>query len=812
MVPVALAFGLGITADRWLWGDSPPPGLWLGYLVMGLITLGFSYRTSGAGPKSVALTLLLISVSLAGAARHHLHWRMFPENDIGRFARDEPQAICLEVVLSSVLEPSALSADSMTFPEPKPFLRGTARAVALRDGTTWRTVSGKLLLSVAGTESPYQPGDRLRIVGKLTRPPLPENPGQFDLREYRRADRILAQVTVEYPEGMTRVRAASFWNPVALLGRWRSAARDSLRDLLPESDHALAQALLLGFRNEIPEEFEDALLKTGTIHLLAISGLHVGILAGGFGMILRVVRFPRRFRPAVLLVLTILYVALAGGQPSTIRASVALGLFLIGCMIYRPTFSMNTLAVAAMILLLLNPSDLFRVGPQLSFLAASVLIVVQPMKLASSDSFTGFIAESRPRPIRWLQRLAREQLFPLLILSVAVWLVTQPLVVYQFHIVNPLGVVLTPILVLPITVTLLTGFLLILFGPVIGVGTLPLAWLCHGSLRVTEAIITWACQLLPFYRWLPGPPQLWVIGFYMLWLVYLVWGWRGPRWLSRPLHVGIGLWLIAGILFFAIPRKTVNEARFTLLSVGHGLAGVLELPNGEVWVYDVGSFGNQRWPARIVAGYLWSRGYRHIDAVIISHADLDHFNGLPLLMDYFPVKRLLVSPQMFQRREAAVEELRRLVVGSRIRCETVQAGRRWECDGCRVTVIHPPASLAPRDDNATSVVILVDYAGQRILLPGDLEGDGTRAMVNSAPVTVDVLVSPHHGSVRGQAGDLVRWCRPRWLLVSGGRSSLETVKEHFQDQVQHILHTGEVGAVTVVLSSHGCEVKPWTRR
>lgn len=809
MVPVVLAFGLGIALDRWVWGDTSPPALWIGYMMMGLAVLAISRWMSTRSQNRWALAMLFLSVLWAGAARHHLHWRVFPDNHIGRFASDEPQPICLEAVLSSVLEPSALSAEAMTFPEPKPFLRGVAKAVALRDGTTWRPVSGRVLLYVAGSESPYQPGDRLRIVGRFQRLAQPQNPGQFNLREYRRADRILAQVTVDYPEGITHIDSATSWQPLAILGRWRAAARLRLHLLLPESDHALAQALLLGFRSEIPDDFEEALLKTGTIHLLAISGLHVGILAGGFSLGLQLVRFPRRLRPVALLLVIVVYVALAGGQPSTVRASITLGLFLVGHLLYRSTFSINTLAVAAMTLLILNPSDLFRVGPQLSFLAASVLLVVQSTKLQPTDPL---LVSGFGPPSAWARfiRSLRQRVVSLLLLSVTVWLITLPLVIQQFHILNPLSVILTPILVFPITVALLTGFLLILLGPVLSPLTACLAWLCHVSLSITESVIVSTCQNLPLYWWLPSPPGAWVMGFYVLWLVFLIWGYRGPRWLARPLQVGLSVWLLCGALFLAWPRKaSPHEFRFTLLSVGHGLASVLELPNGEVWVYDVGSFGNHRRPAQILAGYLWSRGYSRIDKVVLSHADLDHFNGLPLLVDYFSVKKIVVSPQMFCRSEPALEELRRLITVSGIRCETVASGQRWDSDGCRLEVLHPPPDFSTPDDNAHSLLIVATYAGRRLLLPGDLEGQGIRAILDRPSVKVDALVSPHHGSVRGQAGDLVRWCRPRWLLVSGGQSSLESVKEHFQGQVKEILHTAETGAITLVFSSRGCEVILW---
>ncbi|MBC7354030.1 MAG: ComEC/Rec2 family competence protein, partial [Thermogutta sp.] len=624
----------------------------------------------------------------------------------------------------------------------------------------------------------FLPGERLQMFGRLRRSFPAMNPGEFDLRTYRREDRILAELSVPSPECITRLAPASFWNPLTLLGWWRLHAAQTLKEYLSPENQPLAQALLLGFRTEIPDELERSLLQTGTIHLLAISGLHVAILVGVFNAVFWTLRVPYRLRIGLLLVVIAVYAVISGGQPSTIRAATTFSVLLLGTLFYHSFWSLNALAFAALVILAWNPAALFRPGPQLSFLGASVLIMVGRRYFAGTGGTLNRDVSSNPPRFAWVAAFS-EWLVPTLVITVSIWVMSWPLVWHSFHIISPLGMVLTPVLIPLITGTLATGFGLLFVGPLWSAGAWPLAWLCDACLTGCRWLIQHAEYTFPLYTWQPAPPTWWVAGVYGWWMLLLLASGGPTRRLTRLLWTGLGGWLLGGIVFLFFPAaqdaRNSHDLRMTVLSVGHGLGIVIEAPNGEVWLYDLGSLGGGDRAAWAATSTLFSRGLRRLDGVLLSHADLDHYNGLPDLCHYLAVGQVMVTPRMFQataRREPGVRALEELIAHRKLPLRTIAAGDTWWWGDCRVTALHPPSDCAGLTDNAASLVLCVEYAGRRILLTGDLEGPGLDALLNGPPMSADVLVAPHHGTARSRPDELVQWCRPQYVIISGGWASL----------------------------------------
>lgn len=789
---------------------------------------------------------LLTVFALLAAAHHHIVWNEFSPTDIGIVAEEQPLPVCLRIVVTSVPEPlECPPPDPLELFQRGPGVRFTARVVALRNGLEWQPATGRLLAYLSllpghalggetvATESPtgrtqasvlhypeFLPGETLQVLGRLRRPTAKLNPGDFDLRSYRRGHRILAELMIAYPECVTRLEPAPFWNPATLLGWWRLRAAETLREHLSETNRPLAQALILGLRQEIPTELEDAMLKTGTLHLLAISGLHVGILAGVCHATLRRLRCPRRWRTCLLIAVILAYTLLSGAQPSTVRAATTFCLLLLGELFHHTFWSLNSLALAGGLVLLLNPASLFRPGPQLSFLAASVLVALgrqatptEPQPLAEDPQ------RRTPKPLR---RFWERSMGLVLLLTVAIWLISYPLVWYCFNILSPLGIVLTPLLLLPISIALVSGFLLLLLAPLSTLAAGIAAWVCDLSLSVCREVIEKTLSTVPFYTWQPSPPLGWVVTCYVLWMAYLLCsGPKAPR-LTRWLTLIMLGSLAGGTLFLIAPvdlrHSPRQEFRMTVLAVGHGLCTVLQTPEGHVVLYDVGSMSSATRAARTAAQSLWHDGRRHVDAVILSHADLDHYNGLPTLCDYVRITKLVVSPAMFRhasRREPGVRALLEIITENGLTTENVARGTEWVWGSCRFTVLHPSGGEFFPSDNANSLVLLIEIAGRRILLTGDLEGPGLDSLLRRPPLPVDVLVAPHHGAANSHPKRLLDWCRPRYVIISGGGGTLENTTEEAAEENEYaawgaqVFHTAEHGAVTVTVSLHdgSCDVR-----
>ena len=175
---------------------------------------------------------------------------------------------------------------------------------------------------------------------------------------------------------------------------------------------------------------------------------------------------------------------------------------------------------------------------------------------------------------------------------------------------------------------------------------------------------------------------------------------------------------------------------------------MLELPDGHTLLYDAGRLSAPTSCCRIISGYLWSRGHTHIDAVVLSHADSDHYNALPGLLERFSVGVVYVSPVMFDQQNASIRYLHDAIDRAKVPIRVIACGDRLSSgQGCRLQILHPPPRGLPSTSNANSIVLTVEYGGRRVFLPADLQSPGMDDVLAERPLHCDMLLVPHHGSL-----------------------------------------------------------------
>ena len=234
----------------------------------------------------------------------------------------------------------------------------------------------------------------------------------------------------------------------------------------------------------------------------------------------------------------------------------------------------------------------------------------------------------------------------LTLVSLTIWLLTMPLVMARFHLCTPVAVVLNTLAWLPMACGLIGGAVLLLVGSIAP----PLAHLCGGfcnlNFRFLEWCVTAARHVPGSHFWVPGPADWWLLGFYGgLGLLAAFPRLRPPR---RWCAALLALWITVGFGVSMWPRDH-DRLDCTLLSMGHGCAVLLELPSGQTMLYDAGQSGAPSAGVRTISEFLWHRGFTHLDAVVLSHPDMDHFNALPGLLEKFSVGEVCVSPVMFEK-------------------------------------------------------------------------------------------------------------------------------------------------------------------
>src|SRR5262249_8919797 len=287
------------------------------------------------------------------------------------------------------------------------------------------------------------------------------------------------------------------------------------------------------------------------------------------------------------------------------------------------------------------PADLFHTGVQLSFLSVAVLIWAAEHLLRAPplDPLDQLIASTRPWPERLMRKLAHgaKETF---IIGAILWIFIARLTMARFHLFSPAALLLNVALIPALGVTMAAGLGVLVFGAWLVPLASVFAWVCNAGLNFIDWAVKLALHVPAARLWVPGPPELWLVLFY----IGLAVGILFPKWLPPPRWRGalVGGWCGVGLVAAGAPSPQAHQLRCTFIAVGHGGAELLELPDGKTLLYDAGRLGQPVGGAQSISSVLWSRGISHLDAIVISHADADHYNSLPELLRRFSVGAVYV--------------------------------------------------------------------------------------------------------------------------------------------------------------------------
>lgn len=713
-----------------------------------------------------AWAFLLLAITASAAAYHHFRYFDVPANDIRRFASVEGMPAHLRGrVAAPVLRVAGGDDPMQTIPRPEASKVLVDVEQRLHAGAT-QTVCGRIVAYVPGKPSEVYPGDEIELIGQLFLPRGPGNPGEFDANQEMRDQGIGAILSV--PASPDAIRLVARRWPSSLsgwLGRLHAFCKATLDERLT-AEPALAAALLLGDGSGLSRPEWDKFLKSGVVHALAISGQHLVVLAV-FLSILRRIAFIRLV-PATIGITVILlgYALLTGGRAPAMRAVWMIVVFSLAAIVRRPRSFGSSFAVAWLGIVLVNPADVLQTGCQLSFLAVAILGWMVPRLRApflQSDPLADLADAQETRRQRWWRSL-RRALWEAYLVNTIIWLGITPLVASRFHIVSPIALLIGPPVVLATSCALASGLLLLVLAPILGPLAAPLAWATDSSLFLCEWIIDWGLSLPAAWFALGDVPLAWLLLFYVGLLVPLV----VPRCPIGWFAWATLFWLLIGLVFgLGYARRA--EFRVAFLSVGHGGCTVIETSGGRVLVYDAGAISGPDVTRRIIVPYLGSRGLTHIDDLFISHADLDHFSGVPDLLDRIPVRRVTLTPSFADRVTPGVRRVNAELKKRAIPTRTIKAGDGEQVDDVKLDILHPPALGPDGKENARSLVMLVRKESYGILLTGDLEDAGLEKVLSLRPPGVDIMMAPHHGSRLANPAELANWAQPRVVISSQGR-------------------------------------------
>ena len=629
----------------------------------------------------------------------------------------------------------------------------------------------------SGTELPrrlllswYQPYPKIRtgeiwqLRLRLKRPRSFASPGAFDYAGWLFRQGIGASGYVRKSSENQKLQDAS-WS----IDLWRlrlSQRIDEMADELQEP--GLIKALALGIRHDIPQQQWDVLIRTGTNHLLAISGLHIGLVAA-FGWLLA--RWLWRLFPRLCLWLPMqraaviaallpasLYAALAGFAVPTQRALIMLAVAAVAVLLWRRVRPWSVLSTALLLVLLIDPSAVLAPGFWLSFIAVAAIVA-----LTQQQKNTGW------RLLIMVQFVLLVALLPVTAAFFGRGSLISPLA-------NLLAVPLVSLVVVPLV---LAGVLTLALSHLVGETLLIAAdWLLRLLMFCLQQL-----SALSFASW---PVQL-SGGAALIFAMLAVILWLMPR--GVPGRWLLPLLLLPAVTGSAQPVIPPRHFQVDVLDVGQGLAVVVTTAD-HVLVYDTGArFSRRASAARsVVLPLLRRRGVSRIDALVISHDDNDHAGGEAELVREMAVGVRLVSTLTPER------------TGNAVRC---RAGEQWEWDGVVFTFLHPDDTLEAAD-NDRSCVLRIDNGVNSVLLPGDIEAPIERHLLetSAAQLPSTLLVAPHHGSLTSSSAAFVNAVAPDWVIFSVGYRNRfnfprEAVVARYLARGSRVLRTDLSGTVTV---------------
>jgi competence protein ComEC len=785
LAPLVAVVSAGIIVDRFI--EPLDTSAWLS------LVLAFAAIALVSVRRRLISYLALLGAFLAvGAGWHHYRWSALESDDLVWGISESPKPAWVRGIVREAL--GLRHSEGFGFaktPAENVTTRFVVDVTAVNDDGDWRRASGRAIVTVTGDRSEIRAGQAVQAAGQIARIARPLNPGEFDYATFLRAQGIRLRLSVDDPESFWADPSGSGSRFARWLGQLRATSRARLVEDLDPSVAPLAAALLLGQREGVDPEVNDAFARTGTTHLLAISGLQLQALAAALLVLLRGAGLPRRPAYLGVAVATTAYALLVGLAPSVVRSTAMTLTFCLAAMAQRKAPSANTLALAALVTLAVNPAYLFDIGCQLSFLAIGTLIWLVPpgleiarlayeairRRLFGPRSPLDLVASRFEPWWRTWPRHAGVMIVKGAIVSGIVWLAALPLVALRFHLVSPIAVLLNiPLIPMTSAALLLGGLglgLSMVWGPL---GSVP-AWVAAWLLKLSKAIVLWGVGQPWGHRYVVGPSWGWALVFYALLAsatILVPIAKRAParNRRGRFIHLApwflLAAWLVPGWLLTR-PRAGPGALESEFLAVGHGLAVVIQTPGGQTFLYDCGRMGDPSVGRRIIAPALWSRGISRIDTVFLSHADHDHYDGLPDLLDRFAIGQVRVPEGFGGVSNPGAVALLDQVRSRGVPVRPIAAGESWEAGGAKFTVVHPAAGWnldAP--DNARSLVLDVAFAGRHLLLTGDLEQAGlTAVLARIAPdPSPDVMLAPHHGGKSANPWALYQWAKPGAVVVS----------------------------------------------
>ncbi len=772
-------------------------------LLYGLLLIQPSWRTFTVGAISFFIYQVVTSPSPIGLT-HHLNRPVHLTAYVERFPTHGPNRVVFHMRAHSIVE-----------------------------GEGSRPVSGSFRLTVYEPDAPWHYGDLLSMKVTLRSPRQFENPGNFLFANYR--ERQGHTVTASLSRSHNIKKLGEERNPILpAISNWRDEIRQRIIVSMDKNapSTALLMAMVIGETDFLDESVRERFSASGITHILSISGSHLALVAFltfecvrqlllrlPMGWLLRgsLFKTASQWAAVVAAIPVTFYTLLAGAQTATLRSLIMILTYLFSIWIGRNTQVKVSLALAALLIVSMNPRAVFDLSFQFSFLSVLfIVLTIEQWKRLQATPVTD-LPDQTTRPVASLKRFFGAMLLATLGAGIA----TAPLSLYYFHQFSWVGFLANMVMVpLASWVLIPFGLLCAVFSPLTATG-FPLApyhermWAFYDQMADTFA--KWPGADLHF----ASPSLFMILTFYgvVCFLLYKQVSWR--CWLAT---ITVFLLVFLGGGSLRIPPDTL---RVTFIDVGQGDATLVEFPDGKTLLVDGGSGSYLNAGKMAIAPYLWQRRIRTLDYVVVSHPQQDHMGGMPYLLTHFEVGRLFTNGVARSRR--FYRDFQEAMQQTGQSEEIVHAQTpSFMADRCRIAFLNPRVGVATygvsaKDtDNFNDDSVVLHMVCQNggtvfsLLLTGDIGTAAERELIERNPgqLRSTLLKVPHHGSRHSSSDHFLREVSPQIAVILVGHRNPyhhphpDTLHRYRARSIQ-VFRTDRDGAVIVRVRPDGTTITPY---
>jgi len=653
-------------------------------------------------------------------------------------------------------------------------------------------VKGFVLVRIFNLSDKYGLGDIIRIKGYLKRPFKKNNFGDFDYELYLAQKHIYVCLDSWEGSNINKVGQEKMSPFVSIPLKAREKIKNILVRKIPEPYHYLLLGMMLGEKRSVPQEWKDFFTDAGVMHVLAVSGLHVGMMAGFLLLVFGWFNVTGKKRYISVLLLLLFYAALTGFRPSVSRATIMFSLLIIGRLINRNRDVYISLFFAAFVILLLNPLTIYDSGFILSFFVTFFIIYLMPViKSTFSTRFA------------WFDNACS--------LSIAAWLGLFPLSAYFFQKVSIIALIANLIIIPLAGITVLMGFLTVCMGSLyLYLANIP-AFISFWLLKLMVILIRSFSSLPLAFIYIGQPSTIAIVLYYSLIIVIaeIIDGWQQlKKYKGKMVIISIFLLFIILSFYVLFPE---NKLEVHFINVGEGDCILLKVPNHLNILIDGGGTPGSEFDVgkKIVIPYLRREGINKLDAMVLSHPHLDHMEGLLSVLKEFNIG--LVIDSRINYEHPRYQEFLSIIHERKIPYYQVSAGDLLKINQFSELYVFNPVvdremNLKDNDLNNASIVLKLLYKNSSFLFTGDVEKEAERRMLLFEDLLKsDILKIAHHGSESSTDKTFLKKVNPLIAVILTGKNSFghpsDIIIQRLEGQGIKVFRTDVNG--TIIIKTDG---------